>query len=141
MLVCRRVPDVPSSSVAVPKADADSPRRGRPYRPLRGHGVFTRVYRTGRRVRRGNVITVTSPEGSGLPQVGFVAGRRVGNAVERNRAKRRLREAMARVPLQRDASYVVIADVGVNDVEFGQLVGWLRDAVLAGQPTLHEEDE
>jgi len=87
------------------------------------------------------VITVTSPEGSGLPQVGFVAGKRVGSAVERNRAKRRLREAMARVPLEQDAMYVVIAGAGVTDVEFDQLVGWLRDGVLAGSTGSHEEEE
>jgi ribonuclease P protein component len=87
------------------------------------------------------VTAITSPEGSGLPLVGFVAGKRIGNAVARNRAKRRLREATCRVPLRRDATYVVIAEAGVNDVGFGTLVEWLREAVLAGEAGVREEDE
>jgi ribonuclease P protein component len=65
----------------------------------------------------------------GPPQVAFVVGRRVGNAVERNRAKRRLREATARVGLCDDMAYVVIAQPGVNDESFDQIVEWLDDAV------------
>lgn len=87
------------------------------------------------------MTTITSSEGSGLPLVGCVAGKQIGNAVARNRAKRRLREAVCRVPLRRDATYVVIAEAGVNDAEFGTLVEWLRDAVLAGEAGVREEDE
>jgi ribonuclease P protein component len=87
------------------------------------------------------VTTITSPEGSGLPRVGFVVGRQVGSAVERNRAKRRLREAMARLTLEQDTTYVVIAGGGVNEAGFDRLVEWLREAVAAGSGGAHEEDE
>ncbi len=137
---CGRAPDAPSSSAAVAKAGSDSPRRVRPYRPLRGRGAFTRVYRVGRRIRRGDVTVVTSSEGAGLPLVGLVAGKRVGNAVERNRAKRRMREAMARVPLEHDTVYVVIAGPGVNEADFDRLVDWLQEASDAGSADAGEED-
>ena len=65
---------------------------------------------------------------SGPPQVAFVAGRRVGNAVDRNRAKRRLREATARAGLCDDMAYIVIAQPGVNDASFDELVEWLGQA-------------
>jgi ribonuclease P protein component len=60
--------------------------------------------------------------------VGFVAGRRVGGAVVRNRAKRRLREAARRVALEADTSYVVIAEPGIGEATFDHLVEWVRSA-------------
>ena len=82
---------------------------------------------------------VIAAEGQpGPPQVGFVAGRKVGNAVVRNRAKRRLREAMARVTLRDGITYVVIAQPGVDGAPFGQLVAGLEAAV--GTPANPEED-
>ena len=58
-----------------------------------------------------------------------MAGRKVGNAVRRNRAKRRLRAALGRVPLAEDTAYVVIGGPQVPDVEFARLVGWVSEAV------------
>jgi ribonuclease P protein component len=49
--------------------------------------------------------------------------------VVRNRAKRRLREALARVPLRVGRDYVVIATSVVAEVPFEDLVGWLTRAV------------
>ncbi len=63
-----------------------------------------------------------------LPRVGIVAGRAVGAAVARNRAKRRIRGALDRVPLRSEEDYVVIASPEVNDVEFHRLVEWLTRA-------------
>jgi ribonuclease P protein component len=74
------------------------------------------------------VVVLAVDGASGPPQVGFVAGRRVGDAVERNRAKRRLREAMARVALRDGVTLLVIALPGVNGAAFSQLVNWLDDA-------------
>ena len=76
---------------------------------------------------------LSAPASIGPPQVGFVAARRVGNAVRRNRAKRRLREAMMKVELQADTAYVVIASPGAATMSFDDLVDRLGDAVSASE--------
>jgi len=99
---------------------------------LRPGSRFEEVYRTGVRVRRG-AITVFAADGQDdVPEVGVVAGRRVGGAVKRNRAKRRLREAARRAPLGSGRAYVVVASPEVVDVAFEDLVEWLDDAVTDG---------
>ena len=61
----------------------------------------------------------------GVAALGVVAGRKVGSAVRRNRAKRRLREAAAKSHLKRDTVYVLIADRGVLNAPFDRLIGWI----------------
>lgn len=65
-------------------------------------------------------------------RVGFTASRKVGNAVIRNRAKRRLRAAAAEV-LRRDGDpetdYVVIARGDTAARPYADLVGDLESAV------------
>ena len=53
----------------------------------------------------------------------------MGSAVQRNRAKRRLREALDRVKLRAGHEYVVIASGAVLTAPFHQVVGWLRRAI------------
>ena len=66
----------------------------------------------------------------GPPRVGVVAGKKkIGGAVQRNRAKRRLREALVGVPLREGHDYVVIASSTVLTASFGEVVQWLRTAV------------
>jgi ribonuclease P protein component len=62
---------------------------------LRRRADFERIYKQGRR-HFGSHITafyLARPGGNGL-RVGFTVGRAIGNAVDRNRIKRRLREAV-----------------------------------------------
>ena len=68
---------------------------------------------------------------SGAPQVGIVASRRVGGAVSRNRAKRRLREALMRVELETDTAYVVMASPDVVTMGFDDLVREVGTAIAA----------
>ncbi len=76
---------------------------------------------------------ITSPGKPGPPQVGIVAGRVVGNAVRRNRVKRRLREAMGRVELRPDTAYVVVASPEVGALRFDVLVERLAAAVAENE--------
>ena len=78
-------------------------------------------------------MSVASEPGS--PRVGFVAGKHIGTAVQRNRAKRRLREAIARVPLSSDTDYVVIASKDVLTVDFVALIRWLSATTLDEEET------
>ena len=89
---------------------------------------YNEVYRLGRSAR-GRLATCVA---AGLPEttrVGVVASRRVGGAVERNRAKRRLRHA-ARELLQglpREGWHIVlIATPATGTVDYGQLLDELR---------------
>jgi len=75
------------------------------------------------------VTVVAAGGGPQTPLVGIVAGRSVGGAVERNRAKRRLREALAQAPLRPDRDYVVVAARAVLDAPFPQVVAWVVQAV------------
>ena len=79
------------------------------------------------------VITCSGP--AGPPTVGFVAGKKVGSAVKRNRAKRRMREAAARCELRSDTVYVLVAETGVLSADFGSLIGWI-DRCVSKEPTV-----
>ena len=80
---------------------------------------------------------IRSPAETGPPQVGIVASRRVGSAVRRNRAKRRLREAMMRVELESGTAYVVVAPAGAVTMEFDDLTRRLREAIDRGEQEEH----
>ena len=70
--------------------------------------------------------------GAGQVRVGYTASRRIGNAVARNRAKRRLRAAVAHVmpaSAQCGCDYVVIARAATLTRPFDALLGDLAAAL------------
>jgi ribonuclease P protein component len=75
------------------------------------------------------VTVVSAPALNSEPAVGFVVGRSIGPAVDRNRAKRRLRHAVVEVPGFGAEDRVVIATRAVLTAEFEDLVAWLRTAI------------
>jgi ribonuclease P protein component len=108
------------------------PRTGR----LLRHADFERVYKHGRR-HFATAMTVFyspragSPEITGL-RVGFTVGRGLGGAVQRNRIKRRLREA---VRLTRpwpgpSADVVINPKKGIFTAEFENLLNEVRQAFV-----------
>jgi ribonuclease P protein component len=65
-------------------------------------------------------------------RVGFTASRKVGNAVVRNRAKRRLRAAAAEVlgrSGRQGTDYVLIARAGTGERAYAELIGDLAAAL------------
>jgi len=84
--------DAPKRSVEQPaaKAGAGFPRSAR----LLKHSDFDRVYKQGRRHFSSHMTVFYLRQAEGGARVGFTVGRVLGGAVERNRTKRRLREAV-----------------------------------------------
>lgn len=71
-------------------------------------------------------LPAEGPEGTNSVRVGFTASRKVGNAVARNRARRRLRAAAAQVLPDHAAmghDYVVIARLETLERPFDDLLG------------------
>jgi ribonuclease P protein component len=61
--------------------------------------------------------------------VGLIVSRGSGNAVARNRIKRRIRPLIGRMNLQPGMDYVIIANSGVFDTPHPRLAEWLESAV------------
>jgi ribonuclease P protein component len=75
----------------------------------------------------------------GQARIGFTASRKIGNAVARNRAKRRMRAAAAtRLPLSARAGhdYVLVARTGILTRDFQALLGDLATAMTAAHAKL-----
>lgn len=122
--------------LAVPSSTRDAARGASVWQreqTLLRASEFQRVLRAGRRTSRGGVTVVSAPGVSPLPRVGIVVSRRTGNAVRRNRAKRRLRHLLAEIPWEQNMDYVVIADRKVVDAPSADVAGWLADAVTGGR--------
>jgi ribonuclease P protein component len=95
---------------------------------------FDAVYRKGRSVSTRYLTLHVFPrddDPDGPPRLGLAVPRSVGNAVERNRVKRRLREAWrdvaAEIPDGRD--YVLAARPGIAEPAAARGLEWLRDQV------------
>ena len=66
------------------------------------------------------------------PRFGFTITRKIGNAVKRNRIRRRLKAALSLIaPEAADAGtdYVVVARVGLADQDFAELTAELKRAL------------
>lgn len=113
-------------------------------RRLLKHADFQRVYQSGRRQFTGNMTVFflrrsrgTEGSGSGTePRVGFTVGRALGGAVERNRIKRRMREAVRRSASACDGPVDLVFNPrsSVLDLRFAELANEVTRALqLAAQ--------
>jgi len=116
--------DAPQRSVDEPAArlGAKFPRAAR----LLKHADFNRVYRQGYRHFSSHMTVFYLRQADGGARVGFTVGRVLGGAVERNRIRRRLREAVRR----RRSGLKVAVNVVINPK---------KSVLTVGFPVLLEE--
>jgi ribonuclease P protein component len=89
------------------RTDYRLPRQSR----IKAARLFQEIFEQGRRVA-GNVMGLWARTGTNLPlRIGVAAGRKIGDAVKRNFAKRRLREALRlnRCRFQDGCDIIVVA--------------------------------
>jgi ribonuclease P protein component len=85
---------------------------------LSGNEQFTTVFRRGR-VFNGSVVVVRAvANGLDRSRLGLVVGKKVGGAVLRNRAKRRIRQFVNSRALSPGWDVVVIARAGMDSAEY-----------------------
>jgi ribonuclease P protein component len=105
-------------------------KRRRGERRTKGRRALDEVLRGGE-VVRSPCFRLRYRVGEGPPGVGFLAGKRVGGAVKRNRAKRVLREAFraSDVDLAGIETLVFIANERTGAVPFAELKRAMVDAL------------
>jgi len=135
--VTSSVPEASNQGVEPRRGKVDFPHGSR----LLRHADFERVYKQGRRhfsasltvfyLERQATGSAGGQQVSGL-RVGFTVGRALGGAVQRNRMKRRLREAvrLSRPRPGPNADVVINPKKAVLTVEFEALLNEVRQAFV-----------
>ena len=109
---------------------------------LRRTSDVRRVYDEGRSYTHRCMVLVVRPNGLDFSRVGVTASRKVGGAVERNRAKRLLREAARRLYPRFGGGWdvMLIARTHILQLKEPQvekaLASLLRRAELSAQPVV-----
>ena len=72
------------------------------------------------------------------PQVAFVASKKIGNAVKRNRAKRLMRAALREIlaPDKLNLSTIIVARISILELPFANIVNDLRYCLKNAAKTL-----
>jgi len=102
---------------------------------LKTERQFERVRRAGRGWAVGPVVLNAAPNGLESVRFGFVAGKKVGGAVSRNRARRLIREAVRkRLPLLKPGYDLVwVARSSIVGADFGTVERAVEEALLRGK--------
>lgn len=120
---------MPPSLVGAKRAARASQPEAAVIRSLTRRSDFDLLFSTGSRIRRGGITVVRAPAPDGETAVAVIAGRRVGSAVRRNRAKRRLRAALGQTALPSGELIGVMATDRVLDAPYDTVVDWVADAL------------
>lgn len=97
-------------------------RFGKP-EALRTRRDFLRVQNHGTRFQRTHMVLLVAPGEEGRARVGYTVSRKVGNAVVRNRVRRRLKEIIRTHPelLSQGIDHVIVAYNNATTADFGTL--------------------
>ena len=108
-------------------------------------GRISEIHRRGRSVANGLLVMRVLPNGLDRSRFCFVTGKRVGNAVVRNRVKRRLREVVRNSAAAPGWDTVLIARKEAGGADFKQLEravqNLMRRTRLNAPPSLAERPE
>ncbi len=113
--------------------------RFRKDRRVRRPGEFKRVFDLSLRTKGRYLTLLVAPNTTGVPRLGIVASRKLGDAVRRNRAKRLIRELFRRSQGVRTGSgfdVVVIPRRELFDAEYASLEADFRLAITRGAARL-----
>lgn len=98
---------------------------------LRSSSDFKRVRLQGKSYAHSLFVLITLANPNGTIRIGVAAGRSVGSAVDRNRAKRRLRAAIDPMVSKIHPGWdlVLLAKSAMRDVDFNQIEVGIRAVV------------
>ena len=97
-----------------------------------------------RQVRRGFVLQARNRQDDAAPRFGLTASKKVGNAVRRNRTRRRLRAAAQEILPQYGKAgfdYVLVGRVHTQGLDWRRLKGELKSALKAVHKLGDKADE
>jgi ribonuclease P protein component len=103
--------------------------RFRPHERIRRRPEFQQVYASGARVHSRFSTVFLLPNGSSVGRLGIAATRKLGGAVQRNRAKRLIREVFRRNKIAPGYDVVVIPKRDLLDASLNVLEADYRNLV------------
>lgn len=121
-------------AVSHPRSRPSAAGPTRPPGRLVSRADFSRVYREGRRYA-GETLALYVRSTDGVRRAGVTAGRGLGGAVIRNRAKRRLREAYRRIEARLCATgdLVLVARSAAVNAGFAEIMREMEALCAAGR--------
>ncbi|MDQ7044879.1 MAG: ribonuclease P protein component [Sulfurimonas sp.] len=85
------------------------------------HKEFQYIYKKGKNQHSNSVVLFFLPQNS-VHKIGFTATKKIGNAVKRNRAKRRLRALFREHSANlKDGTYIFVAKQSIIDIQHSNL--------------------
>ncbi|MGD9717619.1 MAG: ribonuclease P protein component [Sulfurimonadaceae bacterium] len=85
------------------------------------HKEFQSIYKKGKNAHSNSVVLFFLPQNE-IHSVGFTATKKLGNAVKRNRAKRRMRALFCEFsPSLQDGTYIFVAKQPLIDAPYEKL--------------------
>lgn len=125
------------ASVLTQPAETDRTERGEhvlaQQHRMRASAQFSQTTRSGVRSGRRNLVLYTAKLNEEPTLIGFIVSKAVGNAVARNKTKRRLRDLIARFVAECPAGYSVVVRAlpAAASASYAELASDLESALLS----------